>query len=189
MPTSLSRHTWAWIFVRGVLLLGLGLFSLLVPGFALFGLAVAFAAYSFADGVTALLGGLRAARHDGRRWGALVLSGLAGIAIGVLFVIFPLRSTLAYAALVVWLVAAWAAITGVFEIAAALRLRQEIAGEWLLAASGALSIALAAALLWLLFANPAATLLSVAWLLAIYALLAGVALIVLALRMRRKAAA
>jgi uncharacterized membrane protein HdeD (DUF308 family) len=68
-------------------------------------------------------------------------------------------------------------------------LRQEIEGEWLLALAGALSVLLGAALFWLLFANPAATLLSVAWLIAIYAVVAGVALLMLGLRMRRKAAA
>jgi uncharacterized membrane protein HdeD (DUF308 family) len=167
----------------------LGLFSVLAPGFALFGFAVVFAAYSLADGVASLVAGLRAARDGGARWGGLVIAGLAGIAVGVLFVLFPLRSTVAYAALVVWLVAAWAAATGVFEVVAAIRLRAEIEGEWLLAASGLLSVALAVALVWLLFANPAATLLSVAWLLALYAFLAGVALIVLALRMRRRNAA
>jgi uncharacterized membrane protein HdeD (DUF308 family) len=189
MPASLSHHTWGWILIRGVLLVLLALYSLLAPGFALFAFAVVFAGYSLADGAASLLAGIRAARHDGRHWGGLVSSGLAGIAIGVLFLLFPLRSTMAYAVLVVWLVAAWAAITGVFEIVAAIRLRQEIAGEWLLAASGALSIGLAAALVWLLFVNPAATLLTVAWLMAIYALLAGVALIALAWRMRRTATA
>lgn len=189
MAESLVHHTWFWILARGVLLILLGIFAVLAPGFALFTFALVFAAYSFIDGALALAAGIRAARHDGRRWGAMVLSGLAGIAIGVLFVLFPLVSTLAYAFLIVWLVAAWAAITGVLEIAAAIRLRREIEGEWLLALSGALSLLLAAALLWLLFANPAATVLTVAWLIAIYAVFSGAALLILGLRMRRMAAA
>ncbi|MGZ3250123.1 MAG: DUF308 domain-containing protein, partial [Croceibacterium sp.] len=82
------------------------------------------------------------------------------------------------------LVAAWAVVTGLLEITAAIRLRQEIKGEWLLALSGTLSVLLGIALVWLLFARPAATLLSVAWLIAIYAAVAGVALIILSLRMR-----
>jgi uncharacterized membrane protein HdeD (DUF308 family) len=189
MAQSLVHHTWVWILARGVLLILLGIFAVLAPGFALFTFALVFAAYSFVDGALSLAAGIRAARHDGRRWGAMVLSGLAGIAIGALFVLFPLVSTLAYAFLIVWLVAAWAAMTGVFEIWSAIRLRQEIEGEWLLALAGALSVLLGAALFWLLFANPAATLLSVAWLIAIYAVVAGVALLMLGLRMRRKAAA
>jgi len=56
-----------------------------------------------------------------------------------------------------------------------------------LALSGTLSVLLGVALLWLLSTNPTATLLSVAWLIAIYAFAAGVALIALALRLRRRA--
>jgi uncharacterized membrane protein HdeD (DUF308 family) len=186
MSGGLLDHTWGWILARGVLLILLGLFAVLAPGFALFTFALVFAAFSFADGVVSLLGGVRAARHDGRRWGSMILSGVAGIAVGVLFVLFPLVSTVAYAALVVWLVAAWAIVTGALEAAAAIRLREEIRGEWLLVTSGGLSVLLGLALVWLLFANPAATLLSVAWLIAIYAFVAGVALIALALRMRRR---
>lgn len=185
MAESLVSHTWSWILARGVLLILLGVFAVLAPGFALFTFAVVFAAYSFIDGGLSLVAGIRAARHDGRRWGAMVLSGLAGVAVGVLFALFPLVSTVAYALLVIWLVAGWAAITGVLEIAAAIRLRREIEGEWLLALSGALSLLLGAALIWLLFADPAATVLSVAWLIAVYAVISGVALIALGLRMRR----
>ena len=188
MTNSLAHHTWVWILARGVLLVLLGIFATLGPGFALFVFAVVFAGFSFFDGVLALAAGIRAARHDGRHWGAMVLSGLAGIAVGVLFVLFPLASTLTYALLIVWLVAAWAVITGLLEVSAAIRLRQEISGEWLLALSGTLSVLLGIALVWLLFARPAATLLSVAWLIAIYAVVAGVALIVLGTRMRHRAA-
>ena len=187
MAGSLARHTWGWLLARGILLILLGFFAMLAPGFALFTFALVFAAFSFFDGVLALISGFRRA-HDGRRWGAMVLSGLAGIAVGVLFVFFPRVSTLTYAMLIVWLVAAWAVLTGAFEISAAIRLRQEIQGEWLLALSGVLSVLLGIALVWLLYANPAATLLSVAWLIAIYAFVAGVALILLALKLRRRAA-
>jgi uncharacterized membrane protein HdeD (DUF308 family) len=189
MAGSLSRHTWGWILTRGILLVLLGIFAVLAPGFALFTFALVFAVYSLVDGVVSLLAGFRAARDDGRHWGGLVLSGLAGIAIGVLFVLFPLMSTLAYAFILVWLVAAWAVLTGVFEASAAIRLRKEIEGEWLLVVSGTLSVLLGLALIWLLFSNPAATMLSVAWLIAIYAFVSGVVLIVLAVRMRRRASA
>jgi uncharacterized membrane protein HdeD (DUF308 family) len=188
MAGGLLHHTWGWILARGVLLILLGIFAIMAPGFALFTFALVFAAFSFVDGVLALVGGIRAARHDGRHWGAMVLSGLAGIAVGVLFLFFPRVSTLAYATVIVWLVAAWAIATGVLEASAAIRLRREIRGEWLLVTSGALSVLLGLALLWLLYSNPAATLLSVAWLIAIYAFVAGVALILLALRMRWRTA-
>lgn len=189
MAIGFAHHTWGWVLARGILLILFGAFSVLAPSFALFVFAVAFAAFSFFDGVLSLIAGLRSARNDGRHWGGMVLSGIAGIAVGVLFVLFPLVSTLAYATVIVWLVALWAVLTGALEISAAMRLRKEIEGEWLLALSGLLSVLLGGALVWMLYANPAATLLSVAWLIAIYAAVSGVALIFLAMRMRRRAAA
>lgn len=182
----LPRRNWGWFLARGLLLLLLGVAALLAPGAALLAFALVFAAFSFADGVMALISGVRGARHKRDRWGALLLSGAAGIAVGVLFVLFPLVSTFAYAITVVVLIAAWAVVTGVFEISAAIRLRKAIKGEWLLGLSGALSILLGIALAVLLVLQPGITALSVAWLIAIYALIAGVAFIALAFRLRRK---
>lgn len=183
---SLPQRNWGFFLARGVLLLLLGIAALLAPGLALFAFALVFAAFSFADGIMAVISAIRGARHKRDRWGALLLSGLAGIAIGVLFVLFPLFSTFAYAMTIVILVAAWAVATGVFEIAAAIRLRKEIEGEWLLGTAGVLSVLLGLALAVLLVMQPGITALSVAWLIAIYALIAGVAFIVLALRLRRR---
>ena len=65
MAESLVSHTWSWILARGALLILLGVFAVLAPGFALFTFAVVFAAYSFIDGALSLVAGIRAARHDG----------------------------------------------------------------------------------------------------------------------------
>lgn len=188
MADSILHHNWGWVLARGILLVLLGVFAILAPGFALFVFALVFAAFSFGDGIFALISGIRGAAHH-ERWGALVFSGMVGIVIGVLFLLFPLISTFTYALLAVWLIVGWAIVTGVAEVTAAIRLRRVIRGEWLLGLSGVLSVLLGIALVWLLFAQPVVTLLSVAWLIAIYALLAGVALIALALRLRRKAVA
>ncbi|MBC7159824.1 MAG: DUF308 domain-containing protein, partial [Porphyrobacter sp.] len=107
--------------------------------------------------------------------------------VGVLFVLFPLLSTLAYGLFTVMIIAAWAVVTGVLEIAAAIRMRREIEGEWLLALSGVLSVLLGVGLVVLAWIDPGVTVLSVGWLIAIYALIAGIALIVLSLRLRKRA--
>src|SRR3546814_13429435 len=77
-------------------------------------------------------------------------------------------------------------LTGVLEIAAAIRLRKEIEGEWLLALSGVLSLLLGIAVPVALYMNPPATILSVAWAIAIYAVIAGVVLIGFGLRLRQR---
>lgn len=184
---ALPGRNWGWFMARGVLLVILGVLAGLAPGWAVFSFALLFAAFSFADGVLAIASGIRGATHARERWWLLILSGIAGIAVGVLFVLFPLLSTLAYGLFTVMIIAAWAVVTGVLEIAAAIRMRREIEGEWLLALSGVLSVLLGVGLVVLAWIDPGVTVLSVGWLIAIYALIAGIALIVLSLRLRKRA--
>jgi uncharacterized membrane protein HdeD (DUF308 family) len=185
----LPRHNWAWFLVRGIIALLLGLVALFAPGVTLFAFALVFAAFSFADGISQLIAGLRGARHKSQRYGSLIFGGIVGIAIGLLFLVWPLVSTFVYALMLVLLIAFWAVTTGIFEIAAALRLRREIRGEWLLGLSGALSVVLGFALLALALAEPGLTMLSIGWLIAIYAFASGISLVVLAFRLRRKSSA
>ena len=186
LPAFLPGRNWGWFMARGVLLTLFGLLAAFAPGLALLSFALLFAAFCFADGVLTVASGVRGAKDGRERWWALVLGGLAGVAVGVLFVLFPLLSTLAYAYITVMLVAAWAIITGVLEFVAAIRLRKEIEGEWLLGLPGVTSVLLGLGLVALAALNPAITVLSVGWAIAIYALIAGVALIVLALRLRQR---
>jgi uncharacterized membrane protein HdeD (DUF308 family) len=80
----------------------------------------------------------------------------------------------------VLLIAAWAIVTGVLEIVAAIDLRKQIRHEWLLALSGALSIVFGI----LVVLQPDAGALAVVWLLGAYALVFGGTLIGLAFRVR-----
>ncbi|MHB8355980.1 MAG: HdeD family acid-resistance protein, partial [Vulcanimicrobiaceae bacterium] len=79
-----------------------------------------------------------------------------------------------------FLIAAWAVLTGILEIAAALQLRRELAGEIWLVVSGVLSIAFGI----LIVAFPGGGVLAVLWILAVYAILFGAALVALGLRLR-----
>ena len=78
------------------------------------------------------------------------------------------------------MIAAWAVATGILEIVAAIRLRKEIRGEWLLALSGILSVALGVALA----AYPRAGVVAVSWMIGAYAIVFGVLFIILGLRLR-----
>jgi uncharacterized membrane protein HdeD (DUF308 family) len=185
----LPGHNWGWFLVRGILALLLGVVALLRPGATVFAFALIFAAFSFADGITQLIAGIRGARHKEERYGSFIFSGLVGLAVGVLFLVWPLVSTVVYAFMLITLIAFWAVVTGVLEIAAAVRLRRAIEGEWLLGLSGVLSVLLGVALLALAVVEPAVTMLSVSWIIAFYALASGIALVVLAFRLRARAAA
>lgn len=181
----LPQHNWNWFLWRGIASIALGIIALFFPGLTIYAFALVFAAFSFVDGVFSLIAGVRGATHHTERWGAWIVSGVIGIAIGVIFMLWPMLTTIAYAFMLVIFIAFWSLATGVFELSAAIRLRREIEGEALLAIVGALSVLLGIAVLWLLVTSTGATLLSVGWLIGIYALASGLALVVLAFRLKR----
>ena len=115
-----------------------------------------------------------------------MVRGLVGIAAGAVFVLMPLVTTISYAIASLALLAVWSIFTGVFEIAAAVKLRKAIRGEWLLGLSGLLSILLGMAVPMALAVYPTATVLSMGWVIGVYALAAGIVLLLQGLRLRRR---
>lgn len=170
---SLTRNWWA-IVLRGIAGILFGLITFFAPGISLAALVLLFGAYAFADGVLAIVTAVR--RRGADRWWLLLLEGLAGIAAGIVTLLWPGITAIA----LLYVIAAWALVTGVFEMAAAIRLRKVITGEWLLALSGVLSIALG--VLLVLWPGPGALAL-VIWIGA-YALVFGVLLVTLGIRLR-----
>jgi uncharacterized membrane protein HdeD (DUF308 family) len=174
MLDQLVRHWWV-LALRGVLAILFAVIAFSRPGVTLIALVWVWGAYAFVDGVFALIASVRAAEHH-QRWGMLLLEGISGIAAGIIAFVWTGITALA----LVFLIAAWAIVTGILEIAAAVRLRQMIEGEWLLGLSGVLSI-----LLGVLFAAmPGVAAVAWVWLIGLYALLFGILLLVLAFRLR-----
>ena len=173
MTIALARNWWV-VALRGVLGILFGLIALVWPGITLLALVALFGAYALVDGIFAAVAAFRAGRSQFRWW--LVLEGIAGIGTGIATVFWPQITAL----VLLVLVAAWAIVTGVLEIVAAIRLRKVITGEWVLALTGVLSVGLG--MLLLLFPGPGA--LSLVWLIGAYALAFGILLLVLAFRLR-----
>jgi uncharacterized membrane protein HdeD (DUF308 family) len=175
MAQVLIRNWWAFA-LRGALGILLGFAAFLFPGITLGALVLLFGAYAVVDGVIAVVAGVRAAEHR-ERWGVLLLEGIAGIAAGVLAFAWPALTAL----VLLYLVAGWSIIRGALKIAAAIRLRRTIQGEWLLGLNGAFSVLFGV----LLIAMPAIGLLTLVWLVGAYAVLFGALLLGLAFRLRR----
>ena len=176
MLDVLARYWWVQA-VRGAAAILFGLLALVWPEITLTALVLLFGAYALVDGVmalgTAIFGGRGA---EGRRpW--LVLEGIVGVAAGLVTLFWPGITTL----VLLWWIAAWALVTGVLEIIAAVRLRREIQGEWLLALGGVLSVLFGI----LLAVRPSEGAVAVAWLIGIYAIVFGIALLALAFELRR----
>jgi uncharacterized membrane protein HdeD (DUF308 family) len=174
MLEQLIRHWWV-LMLRGILAILFAVIAFSWPGITLTALVWTWGAYALVDGIFTLLAAVRAAEQH-QRWGMLVLEGICGIAAGII----AFTWTGITALVMVYLVAAWAIVTGIIEVAVAVRLRQMIEGEWLLGQAGVLSVLLGV----LLMARPGAGLLAWVWIIGAYALLFGVVLVALSLRLR-----
>jgi uncharacterized membrane protein HdeD (DUF308 family) len=177
MLTFLAHH-WRILVLRGVLAIAFGVLTFVAPASSLFALVMLFGAYATVDGIFNVVGFFRAPSGQ-RRWVPFIFEGLAGIGAGVVTFLWPSITALVLVAVI----AVWAIITGVAAVVAAVRLRQQIEGEWLLGLNGVLSIGLG--ILMLLFPGPGALAL-ILWVGA-YALLSGVLYLVLGLRLRSRA--
>ena len=175
MVYVLASKWWA-VLLRGLAALLFGALAFAWPGVSLTALVFLFGAYAFADGVFNVAAAFGAPRGY-KNWWALLAEGLCGVAAGVLTFVWPGVTALA----LLYLIAAWAVVTGALEVAAAVRLRKVIAGEWLLALGGLLSVLFGV----LLAAWPATGALAVLWLIGAYAFAMGVVLTALAFRLRR----
>ncbi|WP_114389617.1 HdeD family acid-resistance protein [Notoacmeibacter marinus] len=180
---SLAPNWWAFL-LRGILALVIAVLAFLMPVEAVFALTLVFGAFSLVDGAFGLWAGYWNMRK-GESWGWLIASGVLGIATGLIVLIAPFVATFVLTVFLWTMIAFWSITTGVLEIAAAIRLRKEIKGEWLMVLGGAISIILGAAVTWFLFMNPVGSLLALGWALGIYATLFGVAMIALSLKLRR----
>ena len=160
--------------MRGVAAVLFGLVALIWPGLTLTVLIIVYGAYALIDGVFAIVAGLRAGSGT-HRW-LLLAEGALGILVGLIALFLPGISAL----LLLYIIAFWAIFGGLLRIVGAVLLRREIDNEWTMALSGALWVLLGI----VLFVLPGAGLLSLAWLIGIFALGAGITLILLAFRVR-----
>ena len=174
MVMVLARNWWALV-LRGCFDVLFGITAFVWPGITLAVLVLLYGAFALIDGSFAIAAVLVGRTRGMPSW-ALLVEGLAGIAVGAITFFWPGITQLA----LLFLIAAWAVVTGVFEIVAAVRLRKEIRGEWLLALSGVLSVAVGVALV----VNPGAGLLAISWMIGTYAIIFGVLFIVLGFRLR-----
>jgi uncharacterized membrane protein HdeD (DUF308 family) len=173
MSALLARNWWA-VLLRGLIAVAIGIFTVWMPQVSMASLVLVFAAYMLADGILGIVAAVRAARRH-ERWGWLVLEGLLDIGAGVAAFAWPGLTIIVFVALV----AAWAIVSGGTMALAALKMTRRD-GRWLMVFAGVLSIIWGAALA---FAPITGALVLTLWIGA-YALLFGIVLIVLALRLR-----
>ena len=168
-------HNWWLLALRGLVAIIFGILAFIWPASTLLGLMILFGAFAFVNGILSLMLAAKAPKGY-PRFGSLILGGILGIIAGVVTFFWP---ALTAAGLLI-LIAAWAILTGILEIVAAIRLRKEIVNEWLLALVGILSVIFGV----LLLLQPAAGAVVLIWWIGAYALVFGILLLILAFRVR-----
>lgn len=169
IATALARNWWL-LLIRGILAVLFGLMAFAWPALTLVTLVLLYGAYAFVDGLTAIWFAVRS-----RAWGFL-LFGILGVVVGIYTFFYPGIAALA----LLYLIAAWALVRGIFEIVSAIQMRKEINYEWALIVSGLVSIIFGIVLI----ANPGAGALGVVLVIGAFAFMFGVMMIILAFRVR-----
>ncbi len=173
--SPITPRWWALV-IRGLAAIAFGILAMLRPGAGVLALVVLWGAYAIVDGVFAIVFAIRGAKVV-PGWGWLLAEGLVGIVAGVVTFLWPGITALA----LIVVIAAWAILTGIAEIATAIRLRRVVQREWMLAVSGVLSIVFGV----LAAMMPGAGALAVTWMIALYAILFGALLVGLGFRLHR----
>ena len=171
MLSTLSENWWV-LALRGLLAVLFGFAALVLPLGTLEAVGRLFGVYAILEGALVVLIGMRGTQYRG----AFLSEGAFGIVAGLVALAWPGVTAL----VLLYVVAIWAILSGIAEIIAAVALRREIEGEWVLFLVGVLSVVLGVAMAVL----PSVGVLSLIWLVGLYALAVGVAMIVLAFRVR-----
>jgi uncharacterized membrane protein HdeD (DUF308 family) len=167
-----------WLFtLRGVLGIIFGCVALIFPGPTILSLVIFFSAYMLVDGVLGIISAVRAIRRKEDRWGLLIFEGLCNIAVGIAAFLWPGLTVVAF----MWLIAAWAIVTGGLMTAAGFRLNIDH-GRWWLILGGLLSLTFGV----LLIITPLIGAIVLTWWLGAYAILFGVALVIFSFKLRSR---
>jgi uncharacterized membrane protein HdeD (DUF308 family) len=166
---------WWLLVLRGVAAVLFGVLAFVYPGMTAQVLVILFGAYALVNGIFTLGLAIRAPKGT-PGIGTLVLLGLLGVAAGLVTFFYPGITAISLLAVI----AAWAVLTGIFEIVVAIRLRQALSNEWVLILSGALSVVFGV----LVILMPNAGALSIIWLIGAYAILFGIMMLTVAFKIK-----
>jgi uncharacterized membrane protein HdeD (DUF308 family) len=174
---DVSHYGWTLI-ARGIVLFLLGLVAFAAPGSIMFTLIFVFAAFVLASAVFAVGRGVTGIAARGQGW-LLFLVGVLGVIVGIRMFRSPGVTML----MILWAIGIWAILSGIMEIAAGIRLRRQITGEWRMILAGVLSAVFGVILIW----SPVAGGVALAWTLGIAAMAYGIMDIVLGFNVRKAA--
>jgi uncharacterized membrane protein HdeD (DUF308 family) len=172
---SVAKTVWWLVLLRGTLTVLFGIIALVSPGIALLTLVWVFGIYAIIDGIAAIALGIRTRGEP--HWGWTIVQGVVSVVAGLIALFWPGVTALA----LLFVIAFWAIMQGIGEIGGAFAARRvgSTAWGWTLVA-GILNVVFGVLLLvW-----PGSGILTLVWLVGIFAVAGGIALVILAFRVR-----
>ena len=113
----------AWLFVRGILGIIVGIITFFWPAITELALVLLIGAWALVAGIMELNFAFRAVRETGAKW-LFAVSGILSIILGILLLVSPIAAIIA----VIWIIGAYAVIVGIVLIVLGFRLRSSKAG-------------------------------------------------------------
>lgn len=170
MFDTLTRNWWA-LALRGFAAVVFGVLTLVWPGLSLVVMIALFGAFAVVNGVMAIVASFEA--HDSHlRWGSLLAVGILDLIAGGVTFFWPGLTALA----LLYVVVAWALVTGIMTIGASIEFHDAIPHAWLLTITGLLALVLAV----VLAVDPREGVLSLIWVVGIYAIVGGISELIFA---------
>jgi uncharacterized membrane protein HdeD (DUF308 family) len=171
-----ARRAWIWSIVRGIIAIIFGILALVWPLGTAVALAILVGIFAVVDGVIDIIDAIRFRGSAGV--GFRIFLGICSLLFGILVLVWPHISL----AVLAVLVAIWSILIGALQIIANVGLRRESGRSWVWGViAGAIGVIFGIlVLIW-----PKAGVVTLIWLLGIWALVFGVLLIVLGFQLRK----
>lgn len=182
MIKTISKYWWVFT-LRGLIAIAFGLAALLWPALTLGVMVLLFGLFALFEGLLAILTSF--GKGDEKGGWTLLIEGLVGIIVCVIVLLGTSIGSILWprvaAVMLVYYIAGWAMLAGLFRIITAFRIRNEVKGEWMVGLSGFVSILVGV----ILILRPQAGVLAVAWLIGIFAIIVGIIQLLLGLKFRK----
>lgn len=172
----LLKQVWSVVLVRGVIAILFGIVAVIWPGITVWALVIVFGIYTLVDGIMLATHAIRD-RAQLKSWGVLLASGAVSIAVGLIAMFWPKITTVA----LLYVIAFYAIVFGVLGMLSAASHRKSVNSGWgwPFAAS---TVSVIFGLILVIFPNT--SILSLAVLAGIWAIIFGVLMLFIAFRAR-----
>lgn len=172
---TLAHHWWA-ILLRGIIAIVFALIVFSYSGMALAILIFVLGLYLVIDGVFLMIASVKS-MVEHKHWWVQLIQGILAIIVGILVLSWPGMTAL----IILYLVAIWAIVSGVFELGLSMAASWESAMKYLAGTLGIVSLILGI----VMFAFPLKSMVVIIWLIGIYALVVGIMLVIFSFQLKK----